>query len=393
MATQVFRIAPIRDTDATEDAARLAETAPAAGRLIIDLAALAENWRTLATRAGEAATAGVVKADAYGLGIEPVARALAEAGCHTFFVAVPDEGVRLRAAVRDAAIYVLNGLIPGGAEAYAQADLRPVLGSWPEVEEWAAFRQGGARTGAALQVDTGMNRLGLGLGEARKLTEHRDILGALGLTLVMSHLASADTPEHPLNRKQLSAFRAVRVLLPDIPASLANSAGIYLGRDYHFDLVRPGIALYGGSPARGVNPLRTVVTVEAQVLQVRDAKRGDTVGYGAEETLQRPSRIAIVGAGYADGYHRRAGSSDRRRGARARVHGQDAPIVGRVSMDLIALDVTDIHGVERSDWAELIGPSVTVDEVADYADTISYELFTALGRRYRRSYVGGPEER
>jgi alanine racemase len=361
---------------------------PSGGRLTIDLGALAENWRTLADRAGDAATAAVVKADAYGLGIEEVAPALAEAGCHTFFVAVAEEGLRLRAAVRDAAIYVLNGLAEGAASSYAAADLRPVLASWPEIEEWAAFRQSGARTGAALQVDTGMNRLGLTLSEARKLTEHRDILEALGLTLVMSHLAAADTPEHPMNRKQLSAFRAVRVLLPEVPASLANSAGIWLGRDYHFDLVRPGIALYGASASRAANALRTVVTLEGQILQVRDAKRGETVGYGATETLQRQSRIAILGVGYADGYHRRAGSSDHRRGARARLHGQDAPILGRVSMDLMAIDVTDIHAAERGDWVELFGSAIPIDEVADYADTIGYELLTSLGRRYPRSYIG-----
>lgn len=362
------------------------DPALAGGRLTIDLGALAENWRTLAERVGKAATAAVVKGDAYGVGLEPAARALAEAGCHTFFVALPEEGLRLRDTVRDAAIYVLDGLIEGTASTYAAADLRPVLGSWPEIEEWASIRRAGARTGSALHVDTGMNRLGVTLAEARKLTEHRDILDRLGLTLVMSHLAVADHPDHALNRKQLAAFRAMRVLLPDIPASLANSAGIFLGRDFHFDLVRPGVALYGAAAVSGTSPLRPVVTLEARILQVREARAGETVGYGATETLNRPSRIAIVGAGYADGYHRRAGSTDRRRGARARIHGQDAPIVGRVSMDLIALDVSDIHGVARGDWAELFGPSIPIDEVADYADTIGYELLTGLGRRYARSY-------
>ena len=358
----------------------------AGGRLTIDLSALAENWRTLAERASGAATAAVVKGDGYGIGIGAAAEALAEAGCHTFFVALPEEGLRVRETVHDAAIYVLAGLLPGTAEAYARADLRPVLCSWPEIEEWAGFRQSGARTGAALHVDTGMNRLGLTLAEARKLTERRDLLGSLGLSLVMSHLACADLPDHALNRKQLTAFRAVRVLFPEVPASLANSAGIYLGRDYHFDLVRSGIALYGAAAAQNVSPLRPVVTLEARVLQVREARRGETVGYGAAETLTDPTRIAIVGVGYADGYHRRAGSSDRRRGARARRRGQDAPIIGRVSMDLIAIDVTNIHGAERGDWAELFGPNIPVDEVADRADTIGYEFLTGLGRRYARRY-------
>ena len=362
--------------------------ATAGGRVTVDLGALTGNWRMLAERAEGAATAAVLKGDGYGVGLEAAARALAEAGCQTFFVALPEEGFRLRAAVRDAIIYVLDGLMPGGAEALASARLRPVLGSWPEIEEWAEYRMAGGVTGSAIHVDTGMNRLGLTPAEARKLAQQRDLLAVLAPDLLMSHLAVADTPEHPLNRKQLAAFRAVRVLLPDIPASLANSAGIMLGQDYHFDLVRPGIALYGGASVEGTSPTRPVVTVEARVLQVRDGRPGETVGYGATETIKRPSRIAILAAGYADGYHRLAGSTDEHYGARAFVHGRHAPLIGRVSMDLIAIDVTGISGVERGDWVELIGPNVPVDEVARHAGTIGYELLTSLGRRYARVYVG-----
>jgi alanine racemase len=329
-----------------------------------------------------------VKGDAYGIGIAPACQALAEAGCHTFFVALPEEGLRVRSVVSDAAIYVLAGLIPGAGEAYASADLRPVLNSRPEIEEWTLLRRTGVKTSAAIHVDTGMNRLGLTLGEVRKLAERRDLRETLGLSLVMSHLACADTPDHPLNRKQLAAFRAVRTLIPDLPASLANSAGIFLGPEYHFDVVRPGIALYGGQPVSGLaNPMSPVVTLEALVLQVREAKAGETVGYGAGETLRRPSRVAIVGVGYADGYQRRAGASDRRMGAHGFVRGAAAPILGRVSMDLIALDVTDIPGVERGDWVELFGPNVSIDEVAAHADTISYEFLTSLGRRHSRAYA------
>jgi alanine racemase len=361
--------------------------APAGGRLTIDLGALAANWRALASLVGDGvATAGVVKGDGYGTGLEAAAAALAEAGCHTFFVALPEEGVRLRAAVRDAAIYVLDGLLPGGAPAYVAADLRPALGSFAEIEEWAAVKQAGAATGCAIHVDTGMNRLGLTPGEARALSEQRGLLRALAPSLLMSHLAVADTPEHPMNRKQLAGFRAVRSLLPNMPASLANSAGIRLGADYHFDLVRPGISLYGGEAGTRAHPLSTVVTLEAQVLQVREAKSGETVGYGAGETLNRPSRIAILGIGYADGYHRAAGSAAGDPGARAFLHGRNAPLVGRVSMDLIAVDVTDIPAVQRGDWVELFGPHVSVDEVADLAGTIGYELLTGLGRRLERRY-------
>ncbi|MCB1499145.1 MAG: alanine racemase [Bauldia sp.] len=366
--------------------------APETGRLTIDLQSLATNWLDLAERARTAATGAVVKGDAYGVGITRAVQALAEAGCHTFFVAVPEEGVRVRAAVADAAIYVLGGLVPGAGRVYGDFDLRPVLGCRPEIEEWSALRREGLRTRAALHVDTGMNRLGLTLGEARKLTETRNFADSLGLSLVMSHLACADTPDHPLNRKQLAAFRAVRTLLPDLPASLANSAGVFLGAEYHFDVVRPGIALYGGQAVNGVeNPMRPVPTLEAMVLQVREAKAGETVGYGAAETLRRASRIAILGVGYADGYHRAAGASDRRVGASAFIRGRLAPLLGRVSMDLMAIDVTDIPGVARGDWAELFGHHVALDDVAAHADTIGYELLTSLGRRYRRIYLGGSD--
>lgn len=365
------------------------DPALAGGRVTIDLGALADNWRLLAARAENAATAAVVKAEAYGIGLEPAARALAEAGCRTFFVALPEEGRRLRATVRDAIIYVLDGLMPGGAAALADAGLRPVLGSWPEIEEWAEFRKAGNAAGCAIHVDTGMNRLGLTPGEARKLAQQSGLLAALAPDLIMSHLATADTPEHPLNRKQLAAFHAMRALLPDIPASLANSAGILLGSEYHFDLVRPGIALYGGTAVAGVpSPTRAVATVEARIVQIRHAEAGDTVGYGATETIARPSRIAIVAAGYGDGYHRLAGSSDKRPGARVFLRGRHARLIGRVSMDLIAIDVTDVAGAERGDWIELFGPNVPVDEVAECAGTIGYELLTGIGRRYARTYIG-----
>jgi alanine racemase len=365
------------------DPARLA-----GGRLTIDLGAVAANWRDVGGRAGNAATAAVVKGDGYGIGLEPAARTLAEAGCHTFFVALPDEGLRLRATVRDAAIYVLNGLFPGSVDIYARADLRPVLASRAEVDEWAAYRDAGGTTGAALHVDTGMNRLGLTVAEARQVFERRDLVSRLAPTLLMSHLACSDRPDDPMNRQQLAAFRAVRVLLPEIPASLANSGGVFLGPEYHFDLVRPGIALYGGAIITGgPNPMRPVATLEGRVLQVRDTRAGETVGYGATETLKRPSRIAIIGLGYADGYHRLAGSSDGMHGARVFVRGRFAPLVGRVSMDLMAVDVTDIPGVQRGDWVELFGANIAIDDVAAHAGTIGYELLTALGRRYERRYL------
>jgi alanine racemase len=355
----------------------MADISLAPSRLTIDLGALVANWRAVAAKVATE-TSAVVKADAYGIGIERAGPALAKAGCRTFFVATAEEGRRLRKAAPGVTIYVLAGALPGEAAALVGDNLRPVLGSLPEVEEWAAA---GAPAGAALHVDTGMNRLGVTPAQAVALDAAR-----IGPSLVMSHLVISEEPGDPLNRRQLDAFRAVRAAMPGVPASLANSAGVYLGPDYHFDLVRPGIALYGASPGPKVAaPMNVVVTAEARVLIVRDAQAGETVGYGATRGLTRPTKIAVLGAGYADGYHRITGGE----GAHVVVHGMAAPLLGRVSMDLIAVDVTDIPGVQRGDWAELFGRHVPVDDVAAHSGTVGYELLTGLGRRYERRYVGG----
>jgi alanine racemase len=358
----------------------------AGGRLTIDLATLRANWAALAKRSGSAATGAVVKADAYGLGIDPVVRTLRQAGCETFFVALLDEGLRARTATPDAAIYVLNGLFAGAAPLFVAGNLRPVLGSMAEVEEWAAIDLPG-KPPAAIHVDTGMNRLGLTLAEARILAGRSDLLKAVRPALVMSHLACSDDPDNRMNPAQLERFREVGSLFPGVPASLANSGGILLGRDYHFDLTRPGIALYGGRASAVMPPLSPVVTLQARVILVREADAGDTVGYGAAETLKRRSRIAVLSAGYADGYHRAAGSSDARPGARVHIRGKFAPLIGRVSMDLMTADVTGVPGVQRGDWAELFGPHIPIDEAASHAGTVGYEFLTGLGRRYERIYL------
>ena len=353
--------------------------------LTIDLGALGANWRALAADVAPAECAAVVKADAYGIGIDQVVPALRAAGCRTFFVALPDEGRRVRAVSSDVAIYVLNGFFAEAAELYRQSELRPVLNTLDEVELWA-WRGGGAAS--AIQVDTGMNRLGLSLHEALELARRPDRLTAIRPSLLLSHLACADTPQHPLNAEQLALFRELRAQFPKLPASLANSAGIALGSDYHFDLVRPGIAVYGAACAEDRPILSTVVTAEARILQVREAAAGETVGYGAAERLKRDTRIAILSAGYADGYLRAAGSAEGRPGASVGIRGRRAPILGRVSMDLIAVDVTGIVGVSPGDRAELFGPNVPIDEVAAAAGTIPYELLTGLSRRAERRYVG-----
>jgi alanine racemase len=325
--------------------------------------------------AGE--TSAVVKANAYGIGIEAAGPSLARAGCRTFFVALVDEGIRLRRAVPDATIYILAGLIPGSTATLVAHNLRPVLGSMAEIAEWAAA---GAPIGSALHVDTGMNRLGITPAEALALD-----VSTIKPSLVMSHFVISEAPDDPLNLRQRQAFAAVRAAMPDVPASLANSAGVYLGRDFHFDLVRPGIALYGASPGPKVSaPMNVVATAEARVLIVREGQPGETVGYGAIRTLTRPTRIAVIGAGYADGYHRITTGAE----AHVVIHRQRAPLLGRVSMDLIAVDVTDIPAATRGDWAELFGRHVPVDDVAAWSGTVGYELLTGLGHRYERRYLG-----
>jgi alanine racemase len=232
-----------------------------------------------------------------------------------------------------------------------------------------------------------MNRLGLSPDEAQALAADDELFSAIAPSLVMSHLASADIPGSPTSGHQLALFRELRRLFPDVPASLANSAGIMLGPGYHFDLTRPGILLYGASASPEWPSLSKVVTAEARVLLVRDVPAGETVGYGGEERMKRQSRIATISAGYADGYHRVAGSSDRRRGGRVAIGGHVVPLVGRVSMDLMTADVTDLPGVSRGDWVELFGATIPVDEAAAFAGTIGYEFLTGLGRRYHRRYV------
>jgi alanine racemase len=364
-----------------------------AGRLTIDLAALKANWMDLARRAEPAETAAVVKADAYGLGIERVVPALADVGCRVFFVALLSEARRVRAVAPEATIYVLEGLADGASSVFRDYAIRPVLGSLREIEEWAAFcQQKGQTLPAAVHIDTGMNRLGLTPAEAETVADRPDCFEDFRLALVMSHLACADHPDHPHNVEQINRFNDLRRHLPDAPASLANSAGTLIGGDYRFDLVRPGVAIFGGRAIEGMpNPMRPVVTVEARIIRIRAAAAGTPVGYGAVEHLKRDSRLAILSAGYADGYFRAAGSADDGPGASVVIDGRLAPVIGRISMDLIAVDVTDFDesDVKTGDYAELLGNRFTVDDLADRVGTIGYEVLTNLGRRFRHVVKNG----
>ncbi|MFG1227487.1 alanine racemase [Xanthobacter wiegelii] len=378
--------------ESREDEERQAREEREAGAILtVDLSAVADNWRTLAALAAPAECAAVVKANAYGLGIARVAPALWQAGARTFFVAHFKEALELRALLPEAMIYVLNGLLPETAPDHAAAHLRPVLGSVPEITEWSDFcRDQGADLPTAIHVDTGMNRLGLSVDEAVQLAGTRRMLGFTP-SLVMSHLACADTPGHPLTGRQRAVFADVIRRFRGVPGSLANSAGTLLGRDFRFELVRPGIFLYGGVAITGVPPLRPVVRLEAKIIQVSRVAAGETVGYGAAERLKRPSRIATVSIGYADGLFRAAGSSDLAKGVEAIVAGRRCHLVGRVSMDLATLDITDLPegSVQRGDVAVFLGDGISVDDLAARSGTIGYEVLTSLGARYARRYIGG----
>jgi alanine racemase len=374
------------------EANKVAALAAASGALTVDLDALVANWRKLEKTAVPAECSAVIKANAYGCGIEPVARALAKAGCKTFFVATPAEAAAARAALPSAVIYVLNGLIQNDGDGYARIDARPVIGDLSELAEWDVFcRRTGWAGGAAIHIDTGMHRLGLTITEAQGLIP-RINAGDHGISLVMSHLACAESLHNPMNARQLAAFRAIASEFSGVPASLSNSSGIFLGGPFLFDMVRPGAALYGVNPTpEADNPMLPVVELKARVVQIRDVERGESVGYGGNWTARRPTRLAIVSAGYADGYFRAASSNDGTRGAEVMVAGKRCPVAGRISMDLMAVDVTDLekNAVRRGHLVTLIGEGITVDELAHHFGTIGYEVLTNLGARYARVYKGG----
>jgi alanine racemase len=370
-------------------AADRSKTAPARASAVleIDLDAVAENWRRLSQRLKPGTRAGaVVKADAYGLGMIEVASRLAAAGCSLFFVATIDEGLALRRRLSVPDIAVFCGVLPGSAGEFRRGRLVPVLNDLGQI---AAWRQAPAtrRLPAMLHVDTGMARLGLSRSELARLVAEPERIDGLTLSGIISHLACADVPAHPLNKQQRAAFAAALAQLPAAPASLAASSGIMLGHDYHFDLVRPGAALYGVNPIPGSpNPMAQVVRIKGRILQVRDVDSGESVGYGAAHRMEAPGRIATVAVGYADGWLR----SSSHRGT-AGIAGQRAPVVGRISMDLLTLDVTGIDPslVAPGDFVDLIDEHQTIDRQAEAAGTIGYEILTALGRRYHRVYRTG----
>ena len=355
----------------------------ALGIVEVDLAALRRNYAVLAAASAPGRAGAVVKADAYGLGVAPIARALHDAGCRHFFVATPAEGVELRGILTGPRIFVLDGLAGSSREAFLAAALTPVLNTRAELSAW------GSAAPAAVHIDTGMNRLGLARADIEWLKRAQGEAPAIEVAWVLTHLACADMPDAAKNAEQLAEFDQLRSLWPAAKTSLGNSAGLLLGDGFRSDISRPGIALYGANPfVRAPSPVEPVVTVRGRILQIRAVEAGASIGYGATYTAGSAMRVAVVGIGYADGYHRSLSNC-----GIADVAGTRVPVVGRVSMDLVCLDVTAVprERVTEGDWATMIGGAVSLEEVAALAGTINYELLTSLGRRLEHVYVNaGP---
>lgn len=366
-------------------------------RLTIDLGALADNWRDMAHRSGRARAAAVVKADAYGLGIEDVGETLYAAGARDFFVATADEGATLRLYTPDARIFVLAGIWPGMEQTFFDNDLVPIIASEEQLSFWMAVLAEYGDYPCALQVDTGFNRLGLSVDEAIALADDVSRPASFSPVLVMSHLACGDDPGNAMNRRQLESFQKVTAAYEGIDSSLAASGGVFLGPEYHFDMTRPGIAVYGGEVVPGIaNPMRPVATAEARIIQTRHVKAGETVSYGRALQLNRDSRLAVVSAGYADGYPRSLSSAGvplrqtLPQGGQGFIAGHRVPVAGRITMDLTIFDVTDVPEelVRAGDYIELFGQNIALDDAARAAGTIGYELLTSMGLRHHRRYVG-----
>jgi alanine racemase len=349
----------------------------------VRLGALARNYAKLRDIAHDAVVGAVVKADAYGLGAQRVARRLFEEGCRQFFVATLEEGTALRGMLpvnTGAEIYVFEGLRAASENEFSRHALSPVLNTRAQVQRWASV---GAA--CAVHVDTGMSRLGLSVEEAADLFAESTLANRIGLQCLMTHLACADQPDDPMNRLQLERFESLRAMVGDVMVSICNSAGAFLDARFHGDLIRAGIALYGGNPfSNQGNPMEPVASLFARILQLRRLEHEASVGYGATYTAPAGSRIATVGVGYADGYPRMLGNS-----AHAVWKSHRFPVVGRVSMDLTCVDVSDSAGdmIAVGDYVEMLGEHISLDEIAGLCSTISYEILTGLKPRVPRVYV------
>lgn len=357
-------------------------------QLVIDLSALRANYRVLRDNVSPAECAAVVKADAYGLGARPVVSALYREGCRTFFVAQLCEALDLQPTLpADCTIFILNGLDPGGEAACANAGFVPVLNSRVQIERWRSeARRRGVALPSAIQIETGMSRLGISEAVVDQLAEDTSLSDELDLRLVLTHLACADEPRLPVNEEQLRRFQELADRFPGAPRSIANSCGTFLSGAYHLELVRPGIALYGVPPQSECLGIMPVVSLRSRILQIRQLPGGSAVGYGHTYATPGPRRVATIGVGYADGWPRRLGNV----GA-AWFHDIRLPIIGRISMDSMAIDISAVDSGElhEGDFVDLIGPMQSLEDVAGDAETIPYEILTQLGPRHARVYLDG----
>lgn len=357
--------------------------------LTINLAALQDNYKLLdRMSAATCETACSVKANAYGLGVNRVVPALYEAGARSFFIATIEEGIELRKLLPAAQLLILNGFSHKDGENYIKHHLIPVLNDLSEIKAYQALAQEiGEKLPAIIHFDTGMSRLGLDHEDTHKLIADQSVINGLHILYVMTHFASAEEQDNPLSQKQKQTFDKIAAHFPDAQKCLSNSGGIFLGQDYHNDLTRAGIALYGGAPMHGKpNPMNAVITLNAPILQIRSVKKGDGIGYNATYRFDKDGHVAVLGLGYADGILRSLSNS-----GNFYWNGEPLPIRGRVSMDLTICDITHLHEKDRpkkGDMLEIIGENQPIDHIAKSAGTISYEILTALGNRYIRNYIG-----
>ncbi len=358
---------------------------PAPALLQISLTNLAGNYNLIRKKT-KAEVAGVIKADGYGIGIKFAFETLWREGCRRFFVATPEEAATVRSLQSSAEIFVLGGLYHDAGEYYTAHNITPVLGSLEEIARWTAFAKKQNRNlPAAIHFDTGINRLGLGADETKKLIADKSLLDAIDLKLIMSHFACSDEKDHEMNARQAQAFAQIAADFPGTPKSLCNSSGIFRNTDWHYDVLRPGFCLYGGNPTPETkNPMQQVVSLDVRILQTSNVKKGETAGYGATHIFEKDARTATVALGYADGIPRSGSNS-----ARLFWNGQPCPIVGRISMDLAIVDIGGLTGPNPrpGDMLEVLGPNQSVDDLADACGTIGYEILTSLGRRYERIYL------
>lgn len=359
----------------------------ASGVLSIDLKALADNYRLFQQKVGpKRQVAGVVKADAYGLGLEPIVKKLTELDCPQFFVATLEEAIQLRQINKETPVAVLGGLFKGAEKEYIAHHILPVLNSPDDIGRWQQLaRDKQEKLPAFIHFDMGMNRLGLSPDETKQLISTPDMLDGLDVQLIMSHFACADEKDHPLTKKQAHNFANIAQHFPNAKISLANSPGLFRDERYHYDMVRPGYALYGGNPTPEMkNPMKPVVELMVRVLQIRQNKKGESIGYGASHIFNKDTLSATVALGYADGFLR-SGSNQ----AILYWNGQPCPVIGRVSMDLVTVDLSRIteNLPVAGDSLEVLGPHQTIDDLAEASDTIGYEILTSLGKRYHRQYI------